>query len=161
MSKGKRLTNIASGLCGSFVSRNNRLDAYWLIGKWRLLARQHERSSVSFDLLQDAMAPSLGGFASVSARYRRLLAKLAEISGVAPGDITTATIEADFAPPPWPRIIHEKASWGEQYLLTVTIRAEGRAAGVVHRAGYCRPHDPARESPSARVPDDLPGRTHV
>lgn len=151
MSKGKRLTNIAMGLCGSFVSRNNSLDRYWSIGKLRLLAMQQGRTVVTFDLLDDAMEPSSSDFACVSARYARLLAKLAEISEVPYTDITTATIQADFAPPPWPRMLYATADWGEEYVLTVTIRAEGRAAGVVRHPSYCRPHDPALERQSGRA----------
>lgn len=160
MSKGKRLTNIASGLCGSFVSRNNSLDGYWSIDKLRLLAMQHGQTSVALDLLEGAMEPSSGDFAAVAARYRRLLAKLAGISDIALTDITFATVQADFAPPSWPRIPYERAEWGEQYLLTVTIRADARVAGGARHAGYCRPHDPARECQSARLTGDLPGKTH-
>ena len=42
MPRSARLTNIANGLCGSFVSRNNDVEGYWAIGKLRLLAGQHE-----------------------------------------------------------------------------------------------------------------------
>ncbi len=161
MSKGKRLTNIASGLCGSFASRNNTLDAYWSIGKLRSLAETHGRTSVSFDLLHAGIEPSSSDLAAVTARYRRLLAKLAESSFVPMADIAVANVQVDFVPPPWPRPIYAKAGWGEQYLMTVTIQANGRASGLARHAGYCRPHDPARERQSARVPDNLPGKTHV
>ena len=144
------LTNIASGLCGSFASRNNDLDGYWSIGTLRSLAERHGRTTVLLDLLTSSIHPSSSEFAPVLARYRRLLAKLAELSRIRLEDITTAHITLDFAPPPWPRTSYFKQQWGDQFTLTVTINANGRAAGIVHHAGYCRSHDPARESRSAR-----------
>jgi hypothetical protein len=150
MSRRARLTNIASGLCNSFASRNNDLDGYWSIGKLRLLAEQCGRPAVSIDLLTSSMQPYSSEFAPVLARYRRLLEKLAYLSRVRLEEITAAHITLDFAPPPWPRISYYKPHWGEQFILAVTINAEGRAAGIMRHAGYCRPHDPAKESRSTR-----------
>jgi len=150
MPRGARLTNIASGLCGSFASRNNDLDGYWSIGKLRSLAERYGRTTVLIDVLTSSIHPSSSEFAPVLARYRSLLAKLADLSGIRLDEITAAHITLDFAPPPWPRISYYKPQWGDQFTLTVTINAGGRAAGIVHHAGYCRLHDPARERWSAR-----------
>lgn len=144
------LTNIASGLCGSFASRNNDLDGYWAIGKLRSLAEQYGRTAVLLDVLTSSIHPSSSGFAPVLARYRHLLAKLANLSGIRLEEITLARITLDFAPPPWPRIRYYKPQWGDQFTLTVTINADNRAAGIVRHEGYCRPHDSARESRSIR-----------
>ncbi len=146
------LTNIASGLCGSFISRNNDLDGYWTIGKLRLLAGQHERDAVLLDLLAPSMEPPSSGFAPVLARYCRLLAKLARLSGTRLEQITAARITVDFEPTPWPRASYYQPRWGEQFMVTVTIGADGRADGIARQAGYCRPHDPASERRSARPP---------
>lgn len=150
MPRGAHLTNIASGLCGSFASRNNDLDGYWSIGKLRSLAKRHGRTAVLLDVLTSSIQPSSAEFALVLARYCRLLAKLADLSGIQLEEITTARITLDFAPPPWPRISYYKPQWGDQFTLTVTINADSRAAGIVHHAGYCRPHDPAQERRSTR-----------
>jgi hypothetical protein len=150
MARGAQLTNIASGLCSSFVSRNNDLNGYWSIRKLRSLAERHGQTAVSLDVLTSSIHPSSPEFTPVLARYRRLLAKLAELSRIRLDQITSAHITLDFAPPPWPRISYYKPQWGDQFTLTVTLNADGRAAGIVHRAGYCRPHDPARESRSSR-----------
>jgi len=150
MPRSARLTNIASGLCGSFASRNNDLGGYWAIGKLRLLAEQHGRTTVLLDVLTSSVQPSSSEFAPVLARYRRLLAKLAGPSGIRLEEITAARFTVDFAPPPWPRASYYQPQWGGQFALTVTINADGRAAGIMRHAGYCRPHDPARERRSAR-----------
>jgi len=150
MPRRARLTNIAGGLCGSFASRNNDLDGYWSIGKLRSLAERYGRTTVLIDVRTSSIHPSSSEFAPVLARYRSLLAKLADLSGIRLDEITAAHITLDFAPPPWPRISYYKPQWGDQFTLTVTINADGRAAGIVHHAGYCRLHDPARESRSAR-----------
>ena len=149
MCRGAHLTNIASGLCGSFASRNNDLDGYWSIGKLRSLAEQYARTTVMLDLLKSSIHPPSSAFAPVLARYRHLLVKLADLSRIRIEEVTVARITLDFAPAPWPRISYDKPQWGDQFTLTVTIHADGRAAGIVHHAGYCRTHDPARESRSA------------
>ncbi|WP_228892875.1 hypothetical protein [Pseudoduganella aquatica] len=150
MPRRARLSNIASGLCNSFASRNNDLDGYWSIGKLCLLAEQYGRPAVSLDLLMSSMQPYSSEFAPVFARYRRLLEKLAYISRIRLEEITAAQVTLDFAPPPWPRISYYMPHWGEQFVLTVTVSAEGRADGIMRHAGYCRPHDPARERQSTR-----------
>jgi hypothetical protein len=150
MPEGKHLMNIASGLCGSFASRNNDLDGYWAIGKLRSLAEQYGRTTVLLDVLTLSIRPSSSEFAPVLARYRHLLAKLADLSQIRLEEITAARITLDFAPPPWPRISYYKPQWGDQFTLTVTINADDRSAGIVRHAGYCRSHEPARESRSTR-----------
>jgi hypothetical protein len=150
MPRGAKLTNIASGLCGSFASRNNDLNGYWSIGILRSLADTYGRTSVSLDLPTSSMQPSSSEFAPVLTRYCRHLAKLADLSRVQVDEITTARITVDFAPLPWPRESYYRSNWGDQFILTVIINADGRAAGIASHTGYCRPHDPARESRSAR-----------
>jgi hypothetical protein len=150
MPRGAHLANIASSLCGSFASRNNELDGYWSIGQLRALAERHSESTVTLDLLTSTILPSSSDFAPVLMRYRRLLVKLADLSCIRLEEIRAARITLNFAPPHWPRIPYYKPQWGDQFTLTVTIIADGRAAGIVHHAGYCRSHDPAQESRSAR-----------
>jgi hypothetical protein len=141
----KRLTNIANGLCGSFISRNNDLDGHWAIGKLRSLADQHGQTTVVLDLLTSSTQPSSAQCSDVFERYCRLLATLAECSRIPFADITVARIALDFAPPPWPRASYYKLQWGDQFTVTVTIEADGRAMGMARDTGYCRPHDAARK----------------
>jgi hypothetical protein len=150
MPRGARLANIASGLCGSFASRNNDLDGYWSIGKLRWLAERYGRTTVLLDVLTSSIHPSSSEFESVLVRYRSLLTKLADLSGIRLEEITAAHITLDFAPPPWPRISYYKPQWRNQFTLTVTINADSRTPGIGHYAGYCRSHDPTKESRSAR-----------
>lgn len=146
MPRNARLTNIAAGLCGSFASRNNDLGGFWAIGKLRLLAEQYSQSAVSLDLLAGSMQPSSSEFAQLLSDYHYLLHKLASRSGIRLEEITAAYISVDFLPQSWPRAIYYKRHWGEPFLLTVTICADGRADGIFSHAGYCRPHDPNKES---------------
>ena len=150
MPRRARLKNIASGLCSSFVSRNNDLNGYWAIGKLRSLAEQQGKAILVLDLLTLSMQPPASGFAAIPARYGRLLEKLAGHSRVPLGEITSARITIDFAPEPWPRPRYIDLQCGDQFVLTVTIHADGRAAGIVRHASYCRPHDPHQERRSTR-----------
>lgn len=145
MSRGERLKNIADGLCGSFASRNNDVGGYWAIGKLCLLAEQHNQKAVSLDLLAISLQPPSSEFALVLACCRRLLEKLARVSGIPFEELTTACITVDFSPPPWPRISYYKQKWGAQFLLTVIISADGRRDGIMRHGGYCRPHNPDSE----------------
>lgn len=145
MPRSARLTNIAAGLCGSFASRNNDLRGYWVIGKLRSLAEQESLKAVVLDVLAQSIQPPSSELAQVLADYRRLLQKLANRSGIRLEEIVVARISVDFLPQPWPRAPYHKQQWGEQFLVTVTIRADGRADGIFSHAGYCRPHDPNRE----------------
>ena len=126
------------------------MDGYWSIGQLRSLAEQHGESTVIFDLLKSTIQPPSSEFGTVLVRYRRLLVKLANLSNIQLEEITAARSTLDFAPRPWPRIHYYKQHWGDQFTLTVTIDADAQAAGIVHHAGYCRTHDPARETRSAR-----------
>ena len=87
---------------------------------------------VLLDSLTSSIQPSSSEFAPVLAHYRCLLPKLTNLSRVRFEEITSAHITLDFAPPPWPRIIYYKQHWGDQFTLTVTINAKGRATGSVH-----------------------------
>lgn len=145
MPRSARLTNIANGLCGAFASRNNDLAGYWAIGKLRSLADRCSTSTVSLDLLALSIQPPSSEFGQLLADYQRLLQKLASRSGVPLDAIHAATMSVDFLPRPWSRAIHCQQHWGEQFLLTVTIRGDGRADGIMRHGGYCRPHDPTRE----------------
>lgn len=145
MARKAHLSNIAAGLCGSFASRNNDAGGYWVIGKLRVLAEQHAQNRASIDVLAPSIQPASSEFAQVLADYHRLVKKLASRTGIRLEDITTATITVDFLPRPWHRTSYYQQHWGEQFLLTVTIRAEGRADGIVSHGGYCRPHDPDKE----------------
>lgn len=145
MPRNALLKNIAGGLCGSFASRNNDLGGYWAIGKLRLLAKQYRQNSAALDVLAPSMLPPSPEFAQVLTDYHRLLEKLASRSAIRLETITAACITVDFSPPPWPRAIYYQQHWGEQFVVTVTISAEGMADGVVLHAGYCRPHDPEKE----------------
>lgn len=150
MPRSARLKNIAAGLCGSFASRNNDLYGYWVIGKLRLLAEKYCLTTVSVDVLTSSMHPSSPEFAPVLVRYRHLLAKLADLSGVQLKEITMACITVDFAPLPWPRASYYKSDWGEQFVLSVIINSDGRTAGSMRHTGYCRAHNPSRERRSTR-----------
>jgi len=150
MPRRVRLKNIASGSCGSFVSRNNDLEGYWAIGKLRSFAEQHHRKTLSVDLLARSMHPSSSEFSAVLARYGGLLEKLAEFSRFPVEKITAACITIDFAPEPWPRPRYVDPECGDQFVLTVTVTAEGRAAGIVRHPSYCRPHDSSKERQSTR-----------
>lgn len=145
MPRNARLTNISAGLCGAFVSRNNDVGGYWAIGKLRLLAEQCSQRTASLDVLSRMMQPPSSEFAQLLMDYHCLLQKLAHRSGICLKEITAAHIAVDFLPQPWPRAIYYKPQWGQQFLLTVTVCADGRADGISRHAGYCRPHDPNRE----------------
>ena len=73
-----RLRDTASGLCGSFDSRNNDVYAPWLLGKLRLLVDEHGPVTLSIDLLALSMqkACSIMGLAMSALGRKRTLPKV-------------------------------------------------------------------------------------
>lgn len=148
MARRKELKSIASGLYGSFISRNNDVAGYWGIGKLCLLAQQHRMRIVRLDLLAGSIAPERPEFAKLISGYGAKLKTHLSARGVPESWITSVIIELDFNPeyPVGKQI--PISTWGDLFKLTVTIRDDTQKRHEVHGYSYSAPHDPRRESRS-------------
>jgi len=145
----RELKGIASGLLGTFVSRNNDISGYWGIG---LLCRDALASNgaVELRLLEGHATPSTASTASALLLYLPKLKTMIEKRRFSMPHLAEATISVQFGTPghfPMP----PQFTRGDPFLCTVTltdIRGKRHSVSAVSR---CAPHNPRFESRSVRV----------
>lgn len=152
MARRKDLKNIASGLAGTFVSRNNDIDGYWGIGKLCLLAQQSGQHQVRLGLwpmmaLTPAHPPLHGALASLHTLRARLEQNL-ERQGIPKQWITSVSLNLVFSTADVPDTPYRR---GKPFSLTVSILDDQSRNHVVTCGGFCAPHHPRREARSTRV----------
>ena len=154
MPRRKLLKSVASGLLGSFLSRNNDYDGYWALGLLYQLALERETRSISIELIGNTnnSTPTNPLIDEISTRYRALFISMLEKAGFNKGNALTVVIELEFGTA---RKIHFQhfRTHGEALFCSVTITDEQQHAWRVEGGGKCAPHDPAKESRSTRSPE--------
>ncbi|MEG1203113.1 MAG: hypothetical protein RSD82_13200 [Comamonas sp.] len=142
MARRKDLKNIASGLAGHAMSRNNDINGYWSIGMLCLHALHQGTSQVTMHLWPAAMAPANPVFDSnlrlLSDRLRLQMAK----QGITESWVHSVCLALDFDAP--------SKSALRPFQLQVTITDDHARAHCVSTSGLCRPHNPRQESKSNR-----------
>uniref|UniRef100_UPI00402BF365 hypothetical protein n=1 Tax=Methylomonas sp. PHL2-19 TaxID=3438878 RepID=UPI00402BF365 len=151
MARRKQFKNIASGLYGSFISRNNDVGGYWGIGKLRLLAQQNGVQVVRIDLLAKSIIPVSLEFSKLICGYHSLLKKHLYAEGIPENWLASVTVELDFKPEPPSGKHITIATWGSLFKLVVNIADDMKKNHTVSGHGYCGPHNPRKESKSART----------
>lgn len=151
MARRKELKNIARGLYGSFISRNNDVGGYWGIGKLCLLAQRHEVTTIRLDLIEKSMAPASSEFTKLIAVNSSTLQKCLTSNSIPENWVVAAIICIDFKPE-YPRGQHVPIStWGNIFRLSVTITDDLKKNYTVYGYGYCGAHNPKKEYKSART----------
>lgn len=148
MARRKELKNVASGLYGSFISRNNDVAGYWGIGKLCLLAQASETTTVQLKLLTETIAPESPQFAKLLAGYHSILQKHLSARGIPFNWVVSANIELDFKPEDSPKKHVPIVSWGNLFKLSVAIIDDKGKEHAVFGFGYCGPHNPKKEHQS-------------
>ena len=149
MPRRRELKNIASGVYGSFISRNNDVGGYWGIGKLCLLAQQHETNIIRLNLLAESIFPASAEFHRLVAGYHSFLQKHLVARHLPKNWATSAIIELDFkAVPPSGKHI-PIVTWGSLFKLTVAITDDMGKNYTITGYSYCGPHNPKKESKSA------------
>ena len=148
MARRKELKNIASGLLGSFISRNNDVAGYWGIGQLSLLAHQHSAHTVHIDLLASLISPPSPLFSKLVSGYSHILYRHLSARGIPSSWLSSAIIELNLNPEPPPKHV-PIATWGSLFKLTVAITDDKSVQHAVSGFGYCAPHSPKKESRSA------------
>jgi hypothetical protein len=145
------LRNIATGLAGSFVSRNNDSGGYWALGKLRSLAEQARVDKVRIPLRPMGRCdnPLLTEIAS---SYAAHLARLIERAGGAMDSVAEASVVVHFATS-WPAGVPRQGTQGDPVACDVHIVDKMGRQVAARRVTFCRPHDPTLEFRSARSRD--------
>lgn len=148
MARRKELSNVASGLYGSFISRNNDVAGYWGIGKLCLLAQENSASTVQLNLLTLTVSPESTQFKKLLAGYHSFLQRHLAARGIPINWVASADIEINFNPEDRPTKHVPIVSWGKLFKLSIVITDDRKKSHVVSGYSYCRPHDPTKEHQS-------------
>ena len=147
MPRRTALQGVANNLASSFVSRNNDIDGYWALGMLYLYCQQNAQTSVSFALTPPGLLIDVEPLSTMARTYAAALEGLMHKHGAPEQWLSTASIETESdvedrpfplrAAPPFLCHVRLTSDLGRIY--------QGRAVG------YCRPHNPHRESKSTRL----------
>lgn len=148
MARRKELKNIASGLLGSFISRNNDVAGYWGIGQLSLLAQQNSAHVIRIDLLAGTISPPSDLFSKLASGYSHILHRHLLAHGIPLSWLSSAVIELNLNPESPSKHV-PITTWGSLFKLTVAIADDKGVKHAINGFGYCAPHNSTKESRSA------------
>jgi len=143
MARRGELKDVASGLLGSFVSRNNDVGGYWGLGLLRSLADRDRINVLRFDLKAASAEPPDPIAASIAQNYHDMLARQLARRRIPSGLVLKAEITVQFGIDE--SLLASAPTYGERVSCAVLL-LDGRARE--HRQSIltaCAPHNPARE----------------
>jgi hypothetical protein len=145
----RELLDVAAGIAGSFVSRNNDGNGYWGLGLLRSHADRTGTRSLRLDILGHDADPPNSAPALVADAYRQVLERQLAIRKLARGVITKAEILLTFDPdsPNTPGA----STYGAPFSCTVRLTDHRGRVFERIRTGCCAPHNPLTELRSARA----------
>jgi hypothetical protein len=146
------LQNIANGLLGTFVSRNNDIDGYWGLGMLRSFADSTGVQQLTIDLLETNAQPHV--IESCKQRFRDWLRQALEKQSASVESLTTAQIKVSFFSTfeSFPSLV--KDTRGLPYECFVEIRVGTGTTSNATKLGVCAPNDPQVDRISARLSSD-------
>jgi hypothetical protein len=149
MARRVELSNIASGVLGSFVSRNNDFGGYWALGLLYLEAMKTGCSRSRIDLLEETRGGPSPLVEALTSKYRGMAFASMQRRELPAAWLKAAAIEIQFEAPgigTLPLAVRERPFVAEMKVTT----DRGREFLVRH-IGKCWPHDPKREIRSLRA----------
>jgi len=144
MPRLRKLKGVATGLLGSFVSRNNDIDGYWGVGVLCREAAESKRDVIVLDLCQGLGSPDTSASAFAAAAYTQRLAVVLRNAHFAQSCVTGAKIILKFGEP---SATHAREV---AFNCSVVLTDNAGRSCTVASSGHCWPHDPAFELRSAR-----------
>ncbi len=150
MPRRRELKNVAHGLAGRFISRNNDIGGYWGMGVLYKLTREKSSNKVKIDLLAGSASPELRCSKRLAASFYAMLREQLDARGFEEYIITAAVVELEFNMKAIPAQILSKNTWGEQFVCRVVLTDDRNKKYVHEVRGWCGEHDPRKEHKSAR-----------
>ena len=149
MARRKELKNIAAGIYGSFISRNNDVAGYWGIGKLCLHAQMHNVTVVSINILEQKMIPQNSEFEKLLKGYNKKLKQYLYAKNISEAWVSLVEIKLNFNPEPPGKNIPIKNICGDSlFELYVSITDDKGKKRSISGFGYCIPHNKKYESKS-------------
>ena len=152
MPRRAELKSVASGVLGSFVSRNNDCFGYWAIGLLYERALEASNKEISFNLVgvgDKEHVPALD--TALRSKYCEMLAGLMSRRSLPASWVKAAdiTIKFEFAGKVGRILARLEMPYMAQLSITTDV---GKNLSVRH-IGACWPHEPNREYRSGRASD--------
>jgi hypothetical protein len=151
MPRRRELNGIAGNLLGSFVSRNNDVAGYWAIGKLCVLASQTVNGEISIELSPKRLTPYSSEFDRMLDHYAARLISSLEKRSLSLQLVTAAEVLIAFGGSFKPDPLRFRPRGMVPFRCTVTLTDDLHRRHVAQQSGEVWPHDPRRESKSARV----------
>lgn len=149
MSRRSILKGIASGVVGSFVSRNNDLDGYWGIGMLCLYARNIRKTSVTINLCSNVEEQLI--ISTLAGNYCYMFKNITAKLKLNPHWVKKVEILIEFGTSNGNLIKAPYDTWGDPFQCTLSITDDLGHIWRASKIGRCVPHDPKRESRSTRA----------
>ena len=141
------LKSIASGVLGSFVSRNNDVGGYWGIGQLCRIASELGLDSLTFDLLvSSASAPTNHPvIATLAHKYGEMLRSQAEQKGFTSSTLARAILSIEFGTSGHLRTA-PLVTRGAPIFVSLALCDERSRSLKVFLTSRCEPHNPNNET---------------
>lgn len=149
MTRRGELKDIAAGLLGSFVSRNNDVDGYWGLGLLRSFADRSGMNLLRFDLKAGSADPRDPTALQIAQAYGHRLEHHLARRRIPNGVVIRAEITVEFGLDATP--FTPAPTYGQPVRCTALLINRGNREHRCSTLTTCAPHDPARERRSARA----------
>ena len=150
MGRRRELGSIASGIIGSFRSRNNDIDGYWGIGKLYLFVDHLQSKCVSIDLCSQQIAPYYPHFDLMTERYSKMFKRLLVKRSIPFEWVSSAYVYVEFEVDYEDRHHNWRSALGNPCNLVCVVVDDNGKSHVARAYTNCFPHDAKRESRSTR-----------
>nr|WP_087025369.1 hypothetical protein [Thaumasiovibrio subtropicus] len=147
----RELGSIASGIIGSFCSRNNDVDGYWGIGKLHKHVDLFESKVVSIDLLSQTIAPYDPSFELMVKHYSEMLQKLVAKRELRPNWLRAVHVRIEFDVTNEHYDHYWRSALGNPCKMECIIEDDLGKRHIALLHANCYPHDPRREARSTRI----------
>jgi len=147
--KRRTLKNIAYGVAGRFVSRNNDVNGYWALGLFYSAASENGTNHACLDLLAETTNPEFRYSSHAVSAFKNYLDVRLE-QELLTGHVTLARIDIQFNVEPGPLDLQYRCTWGDPFTCTVTITDDRNITREAKLRGWCGHHDSKKERRSTR-----------
>ncbi|MGY8770964.1 MAG: hypothetical protein ACKVH8_21345 [Pirellulales bacterium] len=141
----KELKNIAGGIVGSFISRNNDIDGYWGLGILYRFANQRQVDMIQLDLLNLTITPASTKFYPIVRYWNAKLEYHIERRSIPRSWLQSVIVTTKFNQEYEEKYHAWRSALGDPCLCTCEIKVNDGRVYSVTVGTNCWPHDPERE----------------
>ncbi|ELI7924687.1 hypothetical protein [Yersinia enterocolitica] len=145
MARRKELAGIASGLIGSFNSRNNDVCGYWAIGQLKSLATKQSLEAITFSLLSTEAVSDSYLIGKVTRNYSAKLYALLKSQCLPANWVLNAAITIQFSGVTPSQSEVFRHSLGEFYRCSCELIDDNGKSYTASDYGFCQPHSSHKE----------------